>query len=357
MATVTDVVKVILSRRPRYFAGGMEPSDFLEVFEGLQTWDDWIKGVAHYAEERKTLAEEALADNRKLSAGKYFIEAGIYYHYAMLGYYEDEKKKFALKQKSVETYHLGIGLINPPIRRLEIPYDGIEMTGHLRLPLNVTKNCPLVFLLPGADSTKEEYFMFSDVLVTYGLGTLALEGPGQGETRESRVMRGMADYEKAFSTAVDYVIDNIKEVAPDKIGVYGRSLGGYLGPIVAAYDKRLRALVSAGGLYDVSHWDSLGESTKNNWRHTFGFENLDEAKEYLLKEITLEGVVQKITCPFLIVHSEKDANAPADAATRMKAEAKCEAELRIYEDGIHVCDNIPYKYQRYVADWLLKKLR
>ena len=41
----------------------------------------------------------------------------------------------------------------------------------------------------------------------------------------------------------------------------------------------------------------------------------------------------------------------------MKNEAKCEAELLIYEEGSHVADNIRYKYQRYVADWLYKKLK
>jgi 2,6-dihydroxypseudooxynicotine hydrolase len=344
----------LFRRGPRFLAGGMDPNDFLKVIDKVNTWDDWVNGIQKYADERKNLGEQALANERYISAGEYFIESGIYYHFAVLGYFEDMDRKYALKKKSVETYALGFDYIIPPIRRIDIPYDDINMAAHLRIPQNNGNGpFPVVFLLPGVDSTKEEYFLFSEVLVKRGLATLAFEGLGQGETRQFRAMT--ADYEIAFSTALDFIQD-IKEIDITSIAVYGRSMGGHLAPRVAAHDSRIKAVVSAGGIYEMTYWDGLSPITKDNFRHAWGYENVDDAREHAMN-MTLDGIIPKISCPFLIVHSKNDKNFPAAGAIRMKDEAKCETELLIYEEGSHVADNIRYKYQRDVADWLCKQFK
>ena len=229
-----------LSRRgPRFFAGGMDPNDFLKVINDVEVWDDWVSGVAKYADERKVLADKALKNGNVISAGEYYVEAGIYYHFSVLGYFEDLNRKKLMKKKSVETYELRMNCVKPAIRRLDIPYDGITLSAHLRVPENdLDSSYPLVVLIPGVDSTKEEYFNFSEVLLKRGLATLAFEGLGQGETRQFRAMT--EDYELAFSKAIDYIQD-IPNIDSKRIAVYGRSMGGHLAPRVAAFDKRISA--------------------------------------------------------------------------------------------------------------------
>jgi dienelactone hydrolase len=341
----------LLRRGPRFLAGGMDPNDFFALIRTIKNWDDWTFGVGRYAEGREALAEEALENGRHLSAGEYLIEAGIYYHFAVLGYFEDMERKYAFKKRSVAAYQRGAELIDPPIRRIEIPYDGITMAGHLRLPKGEGP-FPLVILLPGVDSTKEEFFVFSSVLLSRGLATFAFEGPGQGETRFQRAMT--ADYEQAFSTMLD-ALQKTEDVDGNRIGVYGRSMGGHLAPRVAAADKRLKAAVSAGGIYEMSYWDGLSPITKDNFSHAWGYTDKQEARTHALN-MSLEGIIPSIACPFLIVHSKNDKNFPAAGAQRMFDEAVCEKELKIYEEGSHVADNIRYKYQRYTADWLAEKL-
>ena len=41
---------------------------------------------------------------------------------------------------------------------------------------------PLVVLIPGLDSTKEEFFHWEDVFLRRGMATLSMDGPGQGES-------------------------------------------------------------------------------------------------------------------------------------------------------------------------------
>jgi dipeptidyl aminopeptidase/acylaminoacyl peptidase len=328
----------------------MDPNDFYGVAEKVDTWDDWMNGVQALARERVQLAETSLPTS-PISAGEYYIEAGIYYHFAQLGYFGDQERKLASKRLSIDTYRLGLEFDVPPIRPIQIPYDGILMAAHLRLPAG-DGPFPTVVLLPGVDSTKEEYHTFSGVLVKRGLATLAFEGPGQGETWFSRPMT--EDYPAAFSAAIDY-LEEIADVDSGRIGVYGRSMGGYLGPLCASTDHRVRALVSAGGIYEMSYWDRLAEGTRHNFRHAWGYSTMDEARERAFK-MTLRDAIPRIECPFLIVHSGRDAAFPASGAQRMKDEATCEAELVMYMEGTHVCDNVRYKYQRFVADWLCRKL-
>ena len=62
-----------------------------------------------------------------------------------------------------------------------MPYEGITMAANLRRPAGAARP-PLVVLLPGLDSTKEEFFAWGNVFLTRGMATLSLDGPGQGET-------------------------------------------------------------------------------------------------------------------------------------------------------------------------------
>ena len=183
-----------ITRGPRMFAGGFDPNDFLKVIDEAKTWADRVKLVSAYADERVQPGEEALAVSRNLSAGEYFISAGLYYHYAQLSYSEDPESKAALKVKSQEAYKKGMGLVWPPLRRLDIPHEDYTMAAYLRLPEIGAASYPMVFLLPGVDSVKEEYFAFSEVFLKRGIATLAFEGPGQGETR---AFRAMWNYESA----------------------------------------------------------------------------------------------------------------------------------------------------------------
>ena len=43
--------------------------------------------------------------------------------------------------------------------------------------------------------------------------------------------------------------------------------------------------------------------------------------------------------------------------TRRIADAVPGAELVLYEDGTHVCNNIPFKYRPLVSDWMREQLR
>ena len=76
--------------------------------------------------------------------------------------------------------------------------DGGVVAANLRRPPALgAAAVPLVILIPGLDSTKEEFFLWESVFLERGMATLSLDGPGQGETGFRMDIR--PDYEVAVA--------------------------------------------------------------------------------------------------------------------------------------------------------------
>ena len=82
----------------------------------------------------------------------------------------------------------------------------------------------------------------------------------------------------------------------------------------------------------------------------------------ITKRITLQGVADKITCPFLIVHGENDRQVPIAHAREIYEEAvnSPDRELKVFTraegGGEHVNFDNPGLAVDYLADWLERRL-
>jgi alpha-beta hydrolase superfamily lysophospholipase len=341
----------LIGRSSRYIVSGMDVGDLAVIIPQVHSWEDWRVKVCDYAQERLRLAEESRQAGHLRSAGEYYVAAAIYFHFAQLGYFEDDEKKYATAAQAHASHKKAFDLVDPPVRQLRISFRGAELIANVRIPASKDPVASVI-LLPGADSTKEEMITFESVLHARGMATVAFEGPGQGEVVQSLPL--IEDYETAVTALMD-ALGTISSLDPDRIGLYGRSLGGFLAPRVAALEPRIAAVVSAGGFYAFK-WDDYSEQLKRFFCYCWGYRDLDEGAKRARRS-TLSGLIQKISCPFLVVHSGKDPFFSEAEAVRMVSEAACDAMLKIYPEGTHVCDNIPYKYRPFVADWFADKLR
>jgi pimeloyl-ACP methyl ester carboxylesterase len=119
------------------------------------------------------------------------------------------------------------------------------MVANLRRPPGADRPS-LVILLPGLDSTKEEFFRWEDVFLARGVATVSLDGPGQGETGYHTHIR--PDYEVAPAALLDHLQDR-PDLDLDRVGVVGVSLGGYYAPRTAAFEPRVKAVCAIGGAH------------------------------------------------------------------------------------------------------------
>jgi dipeptidyl aminopeptidase/acylaminoacyl peptidase len=242
--------------------------------------------------------------------------------------------------------------LDPPAERLEIPFEGRMIPGHLRRPPAVAR-APLILLVPGLDSSKEELFLIEEEFLRRGMATLTVDGPGQSENSVHFAIR--VNWESVITPLIDELERRDLGVDLGKIGLMGISMGAIYGPHAAAYEKRLRAVVGLSGPYNLGEcWDNLNPLTKGGY--IFYTKSADEAearrKAYTLN---LEGVLDKVTQPLLVIHGARDGLFPPADAERIVREAP-NATLVMYPDGTHVCNNISYKYRPLMADWLKERL-
>jgi dipeptidyl aminopeptidase/acylaminoacyl peptidase len=337
---------------PRFTSQGVDYNDFVRTTKTIERWEQWLDAWCATAEDHAGLAREAEEQGHALTAGEAWVRAALCYHFAKFVWMVDMAKYRSAADKAVSSLYAAHKHLDPTAERLEVPLDGAVMVGNLRRP-PAADRAPLVFLLPGLDSTKEEFFYWEEVFLKRGLATLSLDGPGQGETGYSTAIR--ADYEAAVAAVLDQLAGR-KDLDMTHVGVVGVSLGGYYAPRVAAFEPRIKAAVPIGGPYNFGEcWDQLPSLTRETYQHHSGSKDQAEARNHAFT-LDLAPVLGRIKQPMLVVFGKLDRLIPWQQAEHVAAQAP-NARLVMYEDGNHVCNNLPFKYRPLVADWMAETLR
>ncbi|OGO18115.1 MAG: hypothetical protein A2Z14_13345 [Chloroflexi bacterium RBG_16_48_8] len=345
------VQAAITNWAPRFIAQGVDYNDFVRTSGAIERWDEWLDAWVETGDMHTEIAKEAESNGNLLTAGEAFVRAALCYHFSKFVWMVDMGKYRAATDKAVKTLYEAHRLLDPTAQRLEVPFEDYQLVANLRRPTGL-KRPPLVILLPGLDSTKEEFFYWENVFLQRGLATLSMDGPGQGETGYNSTIR--PDYNVAVSAMLD-ALEGRRDVDLNRIGIVGVSLGGYFAPRAAAFEPRLKAVSAIGGPYEFAErWSDLPPITRETFAHHTHSKDEAEA-EKKAKQISLKGVLHLLTQPFLVVFGKLDRLIPWQQAVRVAEEAP-NAELVMYEQGNHVCNNMPYRYRPLVGDWMREQL-
>lgn len=335
----------------RLLSDGVNYNDLQEMRAQTKTWDDWCGVWCRMASRFEALGEEALQKGARVTAGEFLWLASLYIHYGQYLFWHDPEKKTAAQRRKVELYKRCAPLLFPPAERVEISFEGTVLPGYLRLPIGRAK-FPCVVLLGGLESTKEESYLFEDFCLRRGIATFTYDGPGQGEVYFDLPMQ--PGFERTGTAVLEYLLTR-PEIHRERIGVLGRSLGGYYAPLCAAHEPRFRACVAYGAFYDFEHFDSMPPIIKDGFQFVTKTGSWEEAKAYL-KPFTQAGILKNIRCPLYVLHGKLDAIVPAAIAERVVREAGGETELVLVEKGIHGVHHVAHIERVKMADWLAVKL-
>ncbi len=343
---------------PRFTSQGVDYNDFITTTKRIDRWEDWCREWCVTGDMHTGLAKEALGKGYRMSAGEAFIAAALDYHFAKFMFQDHQEEYLAAGRKSIEAFAQGLRLLDPTGERLEIPFpngDDVEdasLFGTLRRPAGSSRPA-LVLLLPGLDSTKEEFFYWEEVFLKRGMATFSLEGPGQGEC--GYLMHIRPDYETAVATALDFLAKRT-DIDLKKVGMAGVSLGGFYSERAAAFVPGIRAVVGNCGPWSWAEcWPVLPRLSKDAFIFHSG--SRDEAEAIKKAErLSLDGVAQKIKQPLLVIHGKLDRLVPWEQAHKIVRAVGANATLAMFETGNHVCNNIPFVYRPLTADWLKEKL-
>jgi len=227
--------------KPRFVANGIDANDFDRVLASTAEWADWAPNWKRVGDEHLALADEAEQAGRTATATDAYQRAAWCYHLGKFLWFEDRVLHDDLSVRTVATYAKAVGRIDPPGERIETPFEGSVIPGILRKPRGA-KRPPLVVMVPGLDSVKEELFAMENDFLRRGLATLTIDGPGQGENSPRFPIR--ADWSTVITPLLDHLASRDRGVDLDRIGLMGISMGGIYGPFAAAQEKRLRALIA-----------------------------------------------------------------------------------------------------------------
>ena len=337
--------------KPRFVANGIDVNDFERVLAAATDWRDWAPRWQRVGDEHLSLAESAERKGRLVSATEAYQRAAWCYHLGKFLWFEDRAMHDRLRELTISTYQRALPYLDPPGERIEVPFEGAHIPGILRRPRGASRPA-LVLLVPGLDSSKEELYAIENDFLRRGMATLAVDGPGQSENAPRFPIR--PDWGPVIGALLDALRER-KDVDLGRVGLMGISMGGIYGPRAAAVEKRLRAIVALAGPYDLSEcWPALNPLTRGGY--VFYTKSRDENEAFeKAKTLTLRGVLDKVTCPLLVIHGARDRLFPPEQAERIAREAR-KATLLMYPDGNHVCNNIAYKYRPAMADWLHDQL-
>ena len=333
--------------------GGAEINECLLVAERIRQNDDesWIREWAGVAESVYRFAEQATRSRQTVTARQAYLRASNYYRAAMFS----------------------------------LPHTDARLDSFL-------PKRPTLLVLNGGDSTNEEMVHWLGfAAVARGWNCMTFEGPGQWSALQLNpglLMR--PDYEIPVKAVVDYLVQR-DDVEPEKIALYGLSLGALLAARTAAFEKRLRACICDGLVVDVYEawhavWPRVLQNTPsrifdivfallekmspqlrgltNRFRWMLGVSKPHEIIE-AWRPYNIKDIAPRIHCPLLALYGEAELaqsnERVALSALRFIKGLSCPVTIRIFEfdegwAASHCQVGALAPMQALVFDWLDKAL-
>ncbi|MGY1617914.1 alpha/beta hydrolase family protein [Geodermatophilus sp. SYSU D00691] len=351
--TDAKVEAVVAHWYPRFLANGIDFFDLRRTLAAVDDWADWAPAWTQAADRYEELGRAALAAGHRVTAAEHLRRTALTLQFAQFVLTDDRPRRAALQARMAAVYREAAPLLDPPAVRTVVPYgEGREVVGYLRVPRGASSP-GLAVLLPGLESTKEQFSTYEPYFLRRGVATLSVEGPGQGEGALSAPFR-----DELYGTAVACVgeaIAGFRGVDTRRVAVVGTSFGGYLALRHATRLPGLRAVVDIAGPYDLHAFGELPEVTREGFREFVGADDEEQARA-LLADVTLDGALDRLRVPVLVVHGEQDRIIRAGHAHRIGAALGERGTVRLEPDGNHSCNNLAPVVRPAVADWVSDRL-
>jgi dipeptidyl aminopeptidase/acylaminoacyl peptidase len=282
------------------------------------------------------LARNEAAAGHQATAAELYYEAAKLFMRAQHPIFELNDEKRLLYAGLRRTYDKVRELSRYRIERVDVPWNGTTISGWLHLNPEVER-APLLLFLSGCDVTCETWPNPGlNEAHHRGMHVFSLDGPGQGQSNMRGIRLTADNYEDAASTVLDHLVTR-PEIDADKIAMLGTGGGSLWGMRVIAHDPRIKAGAASSTFTDPFY---LMDVEVPRWKQLFAFLTQAESEEELdavMAAMALDrALLERITCPTLMVTGEFDQRDPIDEVYELFDYLKVPAELWVFADQLHL---------------------
>lgn len=342
--------------------------------DGVAASGDWGRAWAKLGARLEHLAEIDLKAGHRRSAGRKYRRAALYDFVAERNMSSHDPRRLEFYRKALGEFRKFVEYMDEPVVFVEVPYRGDTLPALFVPAKGVSGPAPCMIHFDGFDVMKEILYLrgIASELAERGISVLLVDHPGVGAALRLKGMKLFPETEVPAAAAIDY-LETRADVDPRRIGIMAISLGGYFAPRAAAFEKRLACCVAWGAIWD---YGAISQSrakklegkalSVSDWvdhiKYVFGTDTVEEALA-ICRRMTLEGIIENLTCPLLITHGAADRQVPLDYAVKTYEAAvnSSRRELKVFtaeEGGIEHCqvDNAPNGTD-YMCDWIMDVLK
>ncbi len=349
---------------------GLDPADVREALTSVKTRDkdEWataFMGVAdRYMNEAKKLE---ITDRDKANAD--YIRAWRLYSFGRWPIPASPGKQRSY-EKALEAFRAHARFLDPPLEIVRIPFEGREIIGYLRLPKSANGSVPLVIAINGLDSRKEDLSETFGAILPFGIGFLAVDGPGTGESP----IKVSENAERMLSRVIDYA-QSRPDVDKNRLAVHGVSWGAYWATKLAIVERsRIKGASAQSPPVDgFFQRDFLMHSLLGNREYLFdqvpalmnifdGVHTIDELAVELEKmSLVKQGLLGKPMAPMLVLAGVKDTQVPISDIYMLLSQGDTPKVAWINPQGGHLGRQVkvwpdPLIFKQVTIPWLAQAL-